>query len=112
LKPAYNQQLKIGIDKAYKRVDPKPSSFLGKKHTPQAIELFRTYALARVHPPKPGYELTITDLHTNLTTSYSSIRKGVEAMGWDQPSIMRRFRKGTIKPYRNRYVITKAAPKL
>lgn len=109
LSPPYNQQLNVGKVYVHK-VGSRTSSFLGQKHTPEAIKLFTEYALARPFPHKPGYEFIVTDNTTGISTSYTSIRKGVEAMGWDQANIMRRFRDNTTKPYKNRYTLVRVKP--
>lgn len=60
----------VGLDKPYiAKTEPRTSSFSGRKHTPEAIELLRAHALARTTLHKPGYALTITDLHTGITVT-------------------------------------------
>lgn len=57
------------------------NSFFGRKHTPGTIEVLRRSALARLTPNNPGLPFMITDITTNSSVSYRSIRNGVEAMG-------------------------------
>jgi len=98
LKPEYNTILKV-IDYIYKprKLDRSGinASFYGHKHTDKTKKLFQLIALNRKKLPKPGYKLIVTDVLSNVTVEYSSIRKGVLAMGWSQPNTMRFFRKGT-----------------
>jgi hypothetical protein len=42
--------------------------------------VLRELALARLTSNKPGYEFIITDILTGISTSYTSIRLGIEAM--------------------------------
>lgn len=114
LKPAYNQILKVGVAETYKvnkaQNVPRVSSFLGKKHTPGAIELFRKYALARKNDPKPGFTFIITDTLTGTVTHFTSIRKGVKAMGWDQGYITGQLNIGRTKLYKKRYLMRVIKP--
>ncbi len=57
------------------------NSFYGRSHTVSTKEILRAQALARLAPNNPGYSLTILDTLTGISTTYSSIRKGVSAMG-------------------------------
>jgi len=111
LAPKYNQQLNVGTAKIY---DPnrtsRPSSFLGKKHSPQTIMLLSAYARARPSSNRTGYVFIITDTLTGIETCYPSIRKGVEAMGWDQGYITGRFNKGLNKLYKNRFYMRVIKP--
>lgn len=53
----------------------------------------------RVLDPKPGFEFQILNIKTGITKTYTSIRKGVKDMGWDQGYIMNRLKKDVKKPY-------------
>jgi hypothetical protein len=85
------------------------NSFYGKKHTDEAKFAIRTAALNRDKDPVPGIIVDITDLETNITTSYDSIRKAAKDIGSDLKTILRReksqLEKGINTPYRNRYII-------
>lgn len=83
--------------------------FYGKKHTKKSLTLLKSAAANRIKPPVPGIEVEITDLETNLTITYESIRKAANAINSDIKSIVRReksqLEKGINTPYRNRYMI-------
>lgn len=82
LSPVYNQVLNVGKENLWKAKKVKQvGSFLGKKHTPEAIALFRKYASERQVDPKPGFRFIITDTVKGTTEEFPSIRKGVKAMG-------------------------------
>ena len=69
-------------------------------------------ALNRSKPSVPGMEVHITDLETNKTTEFSSIRDAAKFLGSDIKTILRRnceksqLAKGINTPYRGRYMIT------
>lgn len=91
------------------RSGPK-NSFYGRNHTPEAIGVIRLAALARLKPNNPGHPAIITDTLTNTSASYTSIREGITAMGWDQPNTMRFLRNGTRSGlYLKRYTIVVTA---
>lgn len=87
----------------------KQSPFGGKKHSEKSIILLKAAAAKRIKTPVSGVEVEITDLQTNLTTTYPSIRKAAEAIDSDIKSLSRReksqLEKGINTPYRNRYII-------
>lgn len=66
----------------------------------------RAHTLKCLNPPKPGFSFAITNALTNNTIIYSSIRKGVKAIGWDQGYIINRLKKNSTKLYLNRYLMT------
>jgi group I intron endonuclease len=120
LKPAYNIYKSAGVYAGYKHSDEirremsesrrgVNNSFYGKKHTDEAKLAIRTAALNRDKYPVPGIIVDITDLETNITTSYDSIRKAAKDIGSDLKTILRReksqLEKGINTPYRNRYII-------
>jgi len=109
IKPEYNIQLNVLVPQEHSG-NLKPdrtgqnNSFYGRTHTDKNKALFREIALSRTTLPKPGHSLTITDTVTGSVETYPSIRKGAEAMGWDQANIMRFLRNNTsTKLYRKRY---------
>lgn len=111
LNPAYNQIMNVGRENLWKaKKEKRVGSFLGKKHTPEAIELLRKYALEREIDPKPGFSFIVTDTLTGTTEEFPSIRKGVKAMGWDQGYITGRLNKGTTRLYKNRFTMTVIRP--
>jgi len=79
------------------------NSFYGKHHSQEAKDVIRAAALARLTSNKPGYNFTIIDTLTGISTSYASIRKGCKAMGWDQAYITRFIAKSPYKLYRQQY---------
>lgn len=79
--------------------------FLGKKHSEDSLALLRAAASDRVHVPVPGLKVEITDLETNVVTSYDSVRKAADALGSDIKTLLRREKNGVTKPYRGRYII-------
>jgi hypothetical protein len=74
----------IGSTKRASNIKPDRSgsnnSFYGRHHTVENKALLSAAALARLTPNKPGFEFIITDILTDITTTYTSIRLGVEAM--------------------------------
>jgi hypothetical protein len=79
------------------------NSFYGRNHTESTKQVLRDSALKRLTPNRPGFQFIIEDTLSNTTTVYTSIRKGVDAMGWNQPNIMRYLRNDTGKLYLKRY---------
>lgn len=110
LSPEYNSQQNVLVPfKGQDHIRPDRfganNSFFNRKHSDAAKETIRLAALARLKSNKPGLGFTIIDTLLSTTTSYPSIRKGVEAMGWDQGYIMNRIKKGVSKPYLRRYLM-------
>lgn len=85
------------------------NNFYGKKHSKETLDLFRNIALTRTKLPKAGVEVEVTDIETNLTISYESIRKAAKAINSDIKSLSRReksqLENGTNTPYRGIYQI-------
>jgi group I intron endonuclease len=85
------------------------NAFYGKKHSEETIASLRLAAANRTKLPVQGVEVEITDLVTNLTTSYESIRKAAKAIDSDIKTLSRReksqLENGINTPYRGRYVI-------
>lgn len=83
--------------------------FYGKKHSKEAIASLSYAASSRTKQPKAGVEVKITDLHTNITTVYESIRKAASAIDSDIKTLSRREKsqreKGINTPFRSRYTI-------
>ena len=85
LKPDLNWITKVLVPYDPTKVKPNRSgennSFYGRSHTEANKQLLRQAALARLTPNRSGHEFVIEDVLLGTTTTYSSIRKGVEAMG-------------------------------
>jgi hypothetical protein len=85
------------------------NNFYGKTHTTEALNLMRYTALNRTKLSKAGVEVEITDLETNITTTYESIRKAAKAINSDIKSLSRReklqLERGINTPYRKKYMI-------
>ena len=83
--------------------------FYGKTHSEKSLALLRVAAKNRKKLPVPGIEVEITDLESNITTTYESIRKAASAINSDIKSLSRReksqIKKGINTPYRDRYII-------
>jgi len=77
------------------------NTFYGKSHTQQAKALIRAAALARDYFPKPGYPITIVDTHTNITSTYKSLRAAAKALQCNRPTLQ----KYNGQLFRERYVI-------
>lgn len=110
LKPDLNWITKVLVPYDPTKVKPNRSgennSFYGRSHTEANKQLLRQAALARLTPNRSGHEFVIEDVLLGTTTTYSSIRKGVEAMGWNQPNTMRFLRNNNTnvnKLYLKRY---------
>ena len=62
-----------------------------------------------VHALKKGIKVIVTDLETNITTEYSSVRKAAEGIGSHLSVLLKHVKlqltKGYTKPFRGRYVI-------
>jgi hypothetical protein len=48
-------------------------------------------------------KVVVTDLHTNISTSYDSIGLAARALGINDTVISRYFSRNQKKPYKNRY---------
>lgn len=92
----------------------KLSHFEGKKHSEKSLALLSIVAKNRKILPVPGFKVEVTDLQTNQTTAYDSIRSAANAINSDIKSISRReksqLEKGINTPYRNRYIIVIKRP--
>jgi group I intron endonuclease len=64
--------------------------FYGKKHSEEAIASLRLAGRSRTQPAVPGIEVEITDIETNITTTYPSIRKAANDINSDIKSLSRR----------------------
>jgi len=121
LKPKYNIQKLAGKYPDYKHPDEVKQTmsdsrkglnnpFYGKTHTEESLAQMKAAAVNRLKPPVPGLEVEITDLITNITTIYDSIRKAAIAINSDIKTILRRekaqLEKGINTPYRKRFIIT------
>jgi group I intron endonuclease len=85
------------------------NSFFNKKHSSETIEVLKHIAQNRKHIPVKGLEVEITDLETNTTNVFSSIRDAAKFLKSDIKTILRRestqLEKGINIPYRKRYMI-------
>jgi len=54
-----------------------------------SLALLRAAASNRVHVPVPGLKVEITDLETNVVTSYDSVRKAADALDSDIKTLLR-----------------------
>ena len=88
--------------------------FYGKTHSEKSLALLIVAAKNRKKLPVPGIEVEITDLESNITTTYESIRKAASAINSDIKSLSRReksqIKKGINTPYRDRYIIVFKRP--
>lgn len=139
LKPEYNLSLMAGSSKGYTHTDESlekirkatlgrthtnevrqlmresrigvNNPFYGKKHSEEAIASLRLAGRSRTQPAVPGIEVEITDIETNITTTYASIRKAADAINSDIKSLSRREKLqleklgGINTAYRNKYMI-------
>lgn len=83
----------------------KKGPFENKKHTEESLALLRAIAQNRESHPVPGLKVQVTDLETDITTIYNSIRAAVAALNSDIKTILRREKNQITKPYRGRYII-------
>jgi len=75
---------------------------LGIKHTKEAIDKITAYQSTRVKQPVPGTKLSVTDLNSNETVIYESVRKVAVALGTNHTTI-RNYLKSN-KAYKGRYL--------
>jgi hypothetical protein len=68
----------------------KNNPFHGKTHTEENKAILSAAPKNRLTPAVPGIQVEITDLDTNLTTTYDSIRKAAVATNSDIKTILRR----------------------
>jgi group I intron endonuclease len=73
-------KMSLSAKKRLKR-EGKLSPFEGKKHTEKSLALLRTAAKNRKKLPVPGIKVEITDIETNQTTTYDSIRSAANGFG-------------------------------
>jgi hypothetical protein len=95
LKPEYN-------------LCPKAGSSFGRVTSDQTKIKQREAALNRKTQPNPGFKVLITNIETNETTVYDSIRKAAIAINSDIKTILRREKQSEgklVKPYRKKYII-------
>ena len=57
------------------------NSFFGKNHTEETKALLSEIAKNRTKSNKPGLEVEVLDLETDIKLTYPSIRKAAEAVG-------------------------------
>jgi len=82
---------------------------LGRAHSEEAKSMISAERRNRISQPVPGIRVDITDLETNVTTTYDSIRSAAASIGSYIKTILRREKsqlaKGVNTPYRGRYLI-------
>jgi len=83
----------------------KAGSSLGRKTNEDAKMKLSIIAKKRKYIPNPGLKVQVTDLDTNVTSTYDSIRKAADALKSDIKTILRREKNQINKPYRGRYII-------
>jgi len=76
---------------------------LGKKLSEETITKMKSYQSTRVKQPVPGVKISVTDLNTNETVIYESVRKTAIALGTSHPTI-RKYLKDN-KPFKQRYLL-------
>jgi hypothetical protein len=83
------------------------NKFEGQKDSKENLYLFRNTALTRTKDPKAGIEVKVRDIETNLTISYTSIRKAAKAINSNIKSLSRREKSGLQNNtlYKGRYMI-------
>lgn len=92
LKPDYN-------------ICPKAGSSFGRITSEDTKRKMSIIARNRKHFPVPGLQVQVTDLDTDITTTYNSIRAAAAALNSDIKTIWRREKNNITKPYRKRYII-------
>lgn len=92
LKPDYN-------------ICPKAGSSLGRITSEDTKMKLSTIAKNRKHIPVPGLQVQVTDLDTDITTTYNSIRAAAAALNSNIKTIWRREQNNITKPYRKKDII-------
>ena len=88
----------------------KSSPFFGKKHSEKSLALLRTAARNRKKLPVPGLKVEVTDLKSNQTLTYDSIRNAAKGMEVDFSSVLRwearhKDSSKSMKPFKGRFLI-------
>jgi hypothetical protein len=76
---------------------------LGFKNSQETIDKIKAYQSTRVKQPVPGIKLSVTDLNSNETVIYESVRKVAVALGTNHTTI-RNYLKSN-KAYKGRYLL-------
>jgi hypothetical protein len=58
----------------------------------------------------PGFVVEVLDLENNLTMEYKSIREAAKSLDTNISTLVSRNKRGTIKPYKGRYIINIKRP--
>jgi len=108
LSPEYNILKKAGSSAGYKHTKKTISKFKARKHTKETIEKFKAKLFSietrkKISESK-GTKVLVTDLSTNNSYEYSSIRKAAEEL--KAPNSTIRDYALQNKLYKNRYKIT------
>lgn len=122
LKPEYNILVKAGSSLGFKHAEETKTKmslsakerlkregiagpFVGKCHTESSLALLSNAAKNRLTLPVPGLQVEVTNIETNITIRYDSIRKAADALDSDIKTLLRREKNKVIKPYRGIYKI-------
>ena len=95
----------INLFKPDYNICPKAGSSFGRTTSEDTKMKLSIIALNRKHIPVPGFQVQVTDLDTNETITYDSIRVTAAALNSDIKTILRREQNNITKPYRDRYII-------
>lgn len=76
---------------------------LGIKRPKDTIDKIKAYQSTRVKQPVPGISLSVTDLNTNETVIYESVRKAAVALGTSHTTIRNCLKCN--KPFKERYLL-------
>ena len=95
----------INLWKPDYNICPKAGSSFGRSTSEDTKMKLSIIALNRKHVPVPGFQVQVTDLDTNETITYDSIRATAAALNSDIKTILRREQNNITKPYRGRYII-------
>lgn len=76
---------------------------LGVKRPKDTIDKIKAYQSTRVKQPVPGISLSVTDLNTNETVIYESVRKAAVALGTSHITIRNCLKCN--KPFKERYLL-------
>nr|QCW06890.1 hypothetical protein [Drechslerella brochopaga] len=76
---------------------------LGIKLSQETKDKIKAYQSTRVKQPVPGTQISVTDLNTNETIIYESMRKAAIALGTNHNTIRNYLNSN--KPYKERYLL-------
>lgn len=126
LKPIYNINPTAGNSKGFKHTFEAKNKMKGRKLTDETKNKLKSLALGRKlseetklkmsisrkgRKPTTGIKVEVTDINSNVTTSYKSIRQAAKGIGIHDTTLadykkkIQKMEVGTISPYRNQYII-------